>query len=296
MESIRMRASLRDSPLQVRRTFAFPADVKFIDLHLIIQAMAGWGGENSHRFAIGSKRIGAADFGVLEEADESVSDYVGTRPVYTCGPFTVDLMFLKGRSPDIDSPVIQEAEGYFPPEECKSMEEYDEVLSILEDPQDPSYGEIASWMRSVEECQDTESVNREFSEKWERIGKINGRIPFNVAAAAGALLITGIDDYYYDTQKRILTEESDGSDRFIPVRQEDSFVDTLAGMYCDMMGIENGNLALLLEDAYRQGWEEYAENFLDEIVDHWADAHGYIVESYADSDISKMMSVFGGEE
>ena len=77
---------------------------------------------------------------------------------------------------------------------------------------------------------------------------------------------------------------------------EDGFVDTLAGMYSDLIGLKGGNLEKLLEDEYRQGWEEYAENFLDEITDHWADAHGFIVESYADSDIAKMMDVFGEEK
>ena len=139
-------------------------------------------------------------------------------------------------------------------------------------------------------------INKDFSENWERIGKINGRIPFNVAAAIGALLITSIDDYYYDTEKKILTEESDGSKRFIPIKDESGFVETLVGMYSDLIGLKDATLEKLLEDEYRPGWEDYAENFLDEITDSWADGCNFIVENYADSDISKMMDVFGEKE
>jgi len=117
-----------------------------------------------------------------------------------------------------------------------------------------------------------------------------------VAAAIGALLITGIDDYYYDTEKKRLTEESDGSKRFVPVKDTSGFVDTLVGMYSDLIDLKDATLDKLLEDEYRPGWEEYAENFLDEISDSWADGCKFIVESYADSDISKMMNVFEEKE
>ncbi len=296
MESIRMRATLRGVKPPVRRTLAFPSDIAFIDLHLLLQAAAGWGGRYTHRFTVDGKKIGPADYQVSEEADESVGEYEGTRPVYEYGPYTVDLMYLKGKTQDTEFPVILESEGLFPPEECKDLDEYFDVLKTLDDPSDPAHADTVSWMKSVEDGQDTEALNKEFSEGWERIGKINGRVPFNVAAAVGALLITGIDGYYYDSGKKRLTEESDGSDNFVPVELKDGFVETLAGMYSDLIGLENGSLEILLEDEHRQGWEEYAENFLDEITDHWADANGFIVESYADSDISKMMDVFDGSQ
>lgn len=296
MESIRMRVSLRGVKPPVRRTLAFPSDIAFIDLHLIIQAAAGWGSRYTHRFDVDGKRIGPADYQVSEEADEKVSEYEGSRIVYEYGPFTADIIYLKGKTQDTDFPIILESEGLFPPEECKDLEEYFEVLKTLDDPADPAHADTVSWMKSVEDSQDTEALNKEFSEGWERIGEIAGRVPFNVAAAVGALLITGIDGYYYDSEKKRLTEETDGSAKFVPVELEDGFVDTLAGMYSDLIGLKGGNLEKLLEDEYRQGWEEYAENFLDEITDHWADAHGFIVESYADSDIAKMMDVFGEEK
>ena len=132
MESIRMRVSLRGVKPPVRRTLAFPSDIAFIDLHLIIQAAAGWGGRYTHRFDVDGKRIGPADYQVSEEADEKVSEYEGSRIVYEYGPFTADIMYLKGKTQDTDFPIILESEGLFPPEECKDLEEYFEVLRTLD--------------------------------------------------------------------------------------------------------------------------------------------------------------------
>ena len=297
MECYRIRATLRELKPPTKRTFLIPKDTSFIDLHLLIQAMAGWGDRYPHRFVMKDTRIGPEDYGVSEEAHEYLAEYEDDfRPVYDYGPFTVDLMLLKGKAADSDFPVITESEELFPPDECKSLQEFIDVLDTLDDPSDPSYREITQWMKEVEETQDIETLNKDFSENWERIGKIRGRVPFNVAAAIGALLITGIDDYYYDAEKRILTEESDGSGRFVPVKDPSGFVDTLVGMYSDLTGLKDASLDTLLEDEYRQGWEEYAENFLDEISDSWADGNNFIVESYADSDISKMKNVLGKEE
>ena len=289
-----MRASVRSLDPPASRVFAVPSGISFLDLHLLLQAMAGWGSRNSHRFTVGDKSIGPADFGVSEEADESVEDYSGSRVVYEYGPFTVDLMFLKGKTQDVEKPHILEATGYFPPEECKDLGEYAEVLAIREDPSDPSHLNICSWMEEVENSQDADALNKEFDETWEPIGRIEGRIPFNVGATIGALLITGSEGYFYDRDKKRITEESDGSGRYLPIEpSKEAFVQTLAGLYADMAGVKSDNLLeTLLEDEHRQGWEEYAENFLDEVTDRWADRHGFIVEAYADSDISKMMEAF----
>ena len=297
MECYRIRATLRELKPPTRRTFLIPQDTSFIDLHLLIQSMAGWGDRYTHRFVVKDRKIGPEDFGVSEEAHEYLAEYADDfRPVYEYGPFTVDLMMLKGKAAESDFPVITESEELFPPDECKSLQEFIDVLDILDNPSDPSYKGISDWMKEVEETQDTDTLNKDFSENWERIGKISGRVPFNVAAAIGALLITGIDDYYYDTEKKRLTEESDGSKRFVPVNDTSGFVDTLVGMYSDLIGLKDATLDKLLEDEYRPGWEEYAENFLDEISDSWADGCIFIVESYADSDISKMMNVFEEKE
>lgn len=296
MATFRMRATLRGIKPSTTRTFAAPTDISFLDLHLIIQAIAGWGGRYSHCFRIGEKKIGAKDYGVLEEADEMVEDYLDNKITYEFGEFTVDLMFLKGKTEETAVPVILEGSEDFPPEECKDLDEYLDVLKVMEDPSNPSYDDISSWLKTVSDCQQAEEVNKDFRENWERMGKIEGRVPFNVAAAVGALLITGCDGYFYDSEKKILTEESDGSARYIPVELKDNFINHLAEIYCGMIDLKSDNpIEDLLEDEYRQGWEEYAENFLDEITDHWADDHGFIVESYADSDISKMMAVFDGE-
>ncbi len=66
MESIRVRATLRGVKPPVRRTLAFPSDIAFIDLHLLIQAAAGWGGRYTHRFVIDGKKIGPEDYQVSE--------------------------------------------------------------------------------------------------------------------------------------------------------------------------------------------------------------------------------------
>jgi hypothetical protein len=293
-----MRASARGLNPPASRVFAFPSDISFLDLHLLLQAIAGWGSRNSHCFRVGDKKIGPEAFGVLEEADVQVGDYEGSRIAYEYGPFVIDLMFLKGKTQDVEKPVILEAKGYFPPEECKSLDEYAEVLALREDESDPSHLNVVSWLQEVEDGQDTEALNREMADTWERIGKIEGRIPFNVGATIGALLITGSEGYFYDREKKRITEESDGSERFIPIDPfREEFVLTLAGIYSDMVGVKSDNLLeTLLEDEYRQGWEEYAENFLDEVTDRWADRYGFIIEAYADSDLSRMMESFDSSE
>lgn len=299
LKAYRLRASVRGIAPPASRVFSVPSDISFLDLHLLIQAMAGWGARNSHCFRVGDKKIGPADFGVFEEADESIEVYEGSRITYEYGPFFVDLMFLKGKTQDTEKPVILEASGYFPPEECKDLEEYAEVLSVRDDPSDPSCANVTSWLQEVEDSQDTEALNKELSETWERIGKIEGRIPFNVGATIGALLITGSEGFYYDREKKRITEESDGSERYLAIEpSKEEFVHTLAGIYADLNGIKSDDLlGTLLEDEYRQGWEEYAENFLDEVTDRWADSRGFLVEAYADSDLAHMMDSFdGGEE
>ena len=296
LSAFRLRASVRGLNPPASRVLAVPSGISFLDLHMLLQAVAGWGSRNPHRFVAGDKRIGPADFGVSEEADETVEDYSGSRISYEYGPFVTDLMFLKGKTQDTERPIILEAKGYFPPEECKDMEEYAEVLAIREDESDPSHLNICSWLQEVEDSQDTEALNKEFAETWEPIGKIEGRIPFNVGATIGALLITGSDGYFYDREKKRITEESDGSSRYLPIEpMKEKFVQTLAGLYADMVGVKSDNLLeTLLEDEYRQGWEEYAENFLDEVTDRWADRYGFIVEAYADSDLAHMMDAFDG--
>ena len=288
----RLRATVRGADPPAHRVFTVPSDISYLDLHLLLQAMAGWGSRNSHCFRVGERKVGPADFGVSEEADEFLSD--GSRIVYEYGPFTVDLMFLKGKTQDTEFPIITEASGLFPPEECKDLSEYAEVQRILRDPSDPSYVNIRAWMDEVEEGQDMDALNKELAERWERMGRIEGRIPFNVGATIGALLITGSEGFFYDREKKRITEESDGSSRYLPIEpSKEEFVATLAGLYADMIGLKAENLLdTLLEDEYRPGWEEYAEHFLDDVTDRWADRYGFIVEAYADSDLSKMMDAF----
>lgn len=295
MGYFKMRATLRGIKPSVTRTFCAPADISFLDLHLIVQVMAGWGGRYPHRFVTGDKKIGAKDFGVFEEADETVENYVGSRMVYEYGQYAVDLRFLGGSVSEEDHPVVSEGAEEFPPDECKNPDEYLDVLKILDDPSDPSYIDMVAWISNVKAAQDIGEINKEFAERWERIGKIEGRIPFNVGATIGALLITGSEGFFYDTEKKILTEESDGSGRYLPIEPEkEESVKNIASLYAGHIGIKSDSLLdTLLEDGYRQGWEEYAENFLDEISDGWADRHGYIIECYSDSDIAKMMDAFG---
>ncbi|MBQ4412137.1 MAG: hypothetical protein II848_04930, partial [Candidatus Methanomethylophilus sp.] len=128
LSAFRLRASVRGLNPPASRVLAVPSGISFLDLHMLLQAVAGWGSRNSHRFVAGDKRIGPADFGVSEEADETVEDYSGSRISYEYGPFVTDIMFLKGKTQDTEKPVILEAKGYFPPEECKDMDEYAEVL------------------------------------------------------------------------------------------------------------------------------------------------------------------------
>jgi hypothetical protein len=153
LKAYRLRASVRGIAPPAFRVFSVPSDISFLDLHLLIQAMAGWGARNSHCFRVDDKKIGPADFGVFEEADESIEVYEGSRITCEYGPFFVDLMFLKGKTQDTEKPVILEASGYFPPEECKDLEEYAEVLSVRDDPSDPSCANITSWLQEVEDSQ-----------------------------------------------------------------------------------------------------------------------------------------------
>lgn len=293
MSAFKIRFSQRGAEPAVVRTLLIPSECTFLDLHLILQRTLGWSDEFDHTFDVDGKTIGPKAEGVFEEADEHMSIYEGSRTVYVCGGWTFDIVFQKGSKEDVEKPCIIASEGYFPPNGIMDQDEYIEFLDGIEAPE--RIGDLG-YLEKTREVQEAENVNKDLSE-WDYIGPINGRIPFGAGAAIAALLISGCEGYYYDTLERRLTEETDGSDRYLPVSSEEGLVGELAAMYLEKEGVSSDDpLATVLGDDMREGWEEYAENFLDEITDDWADRYGFLINRQEDSDIDEIMQLFGKED
>ncbi len=153
------------SPLIWRR-IQVPSDYNFWDLHVAVQDAMGWTDSHLHHFEIKGKgkrkpeRIGIPDFERWSELPEVFPGWEIWIPVYfndlgiqaiyeyDYGDGWIHHIRLEGyiyRDPKVKYPVCTGGERACPPEDCGGVSGYENVLTVLSDPEHEEYEEMKVW-------------------------------------------------------------------------------------------------------------------------------------------------------
>ncbi|MGH2374896.1 MAG: plasmid pRiA4b ORF-3 family protein [Gemmatimonadales bacterium] len=169
---IQLHIALREIAPPIWRRVLVRDTTTLAKLHAIIQDVMGWENYHLYRFTIGT-----SDF---EAPDPEATGQDATRTKLK------DLRLRTGDSFEyvydfgddwqhvvtVENYLRAEADHFYPwctggarncpPEDCGGPYRYAEVLQILQDPEDPEYGELAEWLRDdfQPEAFDLRTTNR----------------------------------------------------------------------------------------------------------------------------------------
>ena len=159
---VHLRITLDDVKPKVMRLVAVPFGIHLHMLHLVIQAAMGWSG--SHLWLIqvrdmtwGMPDPDGSDTDMLPASDTLLVDLVadtGSRSfdyIYDFGDdwrHTVRIEMPTPSAPGVDYPLLIEATGCCPPEDCGGPWGYQEMLQALRDRKHPRHAEFVAWQGS----------------------------------------------------------------------------------------------------------------------------------------------------
>lgn len=154
-----LAVTLRDSNPPIWRMIVVSSDTTLAHLHDILQATMGWEDAHMHQFVIAGKRYGTPDgswlwFGPKDETKVQLRQVVrkpGTVFLYEYDfgdQWQHDVEFLNTADPNLPRaiPTCVDGQGKCPPEDCGGIEAYQDMLRILDNPQDPDYPELRQYL------------------------------------------------------------------------------------------------------------------------------------------------------
>jgi len=139
----------------VWRRLQLRADTRLDQLHEILQAALGWENYHMHVFEFGEQRFGVRD-PELDFSDErqvtlgELTD-IGTRFRYTYDfgddwHHEILVEDLLDPEPNIHYPILVDAKGACPPEDCGGVWGYADLKEILADPSHDEHQERLEWL------------------------------------------------------------------------------------------------------------------------------------------------------
>ena len=139
----------------VWRRVQLRADTRLDQLHEILQAALGWENYHMHVFEFGEQRFGVRD-PELDFSDErqvtlgELTD-IGTRFRYTYDfgddwHHEILIEDLLDPEPNIHYPILVDAKGACPPEDCGGVWGYADLKEILADPSHDEHQERLEWL------------------------------------------------------------------------------------------------------------------------------------------------------
>jgi len=139
----------------VWRRLQLRADTRLDQLHEILQAALGWENYHMHVFEFGEQRFGVRD-PELDFSDErqvtlgELTD-IGTRFRYTYDfgddwHHEILIEDLLDPEPNIHYPILVDAKGACPPEDCGGVWGYADLKEILADPSHDEHQERLEWL------------------------------------------------------------------------------------------------------------------------------------------------------
>lgn len=155
----RLKITLNGVKPPVRRRIEVPLSIRLDRLHLVFQAAMGW--TNSHLYEIRARDISwgmpmlDADYDVLNAARARLIDVLedtGTKTLKYLYDFgdgwehTVKLERIVDAVPGLSYPILIDAEGRCPPEDCGGPWGYADLLEVLADPNHERHAEMAEWV------------------------------------------------------------------------------------------------------------------------------------------------------
>jgi Plasmid pRiA4b ORF-3-like protein len=142
-------------PLVWRRMLV-RADTRLDRLHEVIVAAFGWQGYHMHAFSSGPDEFGVPDpeLGFIDERRLSLGQLiggVGNRHGYTYDfgddwEHEIVVEELLDADPELHHPVLVDAKGACPPEDCGGPRGYAELKQILADPSHDQHQEMLDWL------------------------------------------------------------------------------------------------------------------------------------------------------
>lgn len=167
LTSYRIKLAVVGANPAVERIVGLPKGSNLGDLGRVIQAVLGWGDYRAHLFIIPSKGLTAQDGmavedeGILYEEDAAVWSYrVPMTYVYGFHPrWEVAVSFLKRSNDDLEHPVLIDAVGESPLEDCDGISAWNDILRILADHDHPDHGDVQAWFDEARVPMDADLVD-----------------------------------------------------------------------------------------------------------------------------------------
>lgn len=156
---LQFKISLKGSKPIIWRRFQVEDNLKFYDLHLIIQIVMGWGNSHLYQFVFeNNSYIGNPEF--LEDDDtvddkkiklSAIFDKPKTKILYEYDfgdgwQHNVVLEKILEKDPEQQYPVCLKGFLNCPPEDAGGIYNFYELLEILKDRKNPDYEETKEWL------------------------------------------------------------------------------------------------------------------------------------------------------
>ena len=142
------------------RRFQVKSHIRFLDLHRIIQKVMGWENAHLHQFSVDGyhltdgitlKESGYGEGDVAKTWLDSLVEEEGQKFVYTYDfgdSWEHQLVLEKVLEPEAGAtyPRCLKGKGACPPEDCGGVWGYQELLEVLQDPENPEHEEMLDWL------------------------------------------------------------------------------------------------------------------------------------------------------
>lgn len=154
--------SLSDIKPRIWRRFAVPGNITLANLHQVIQDVMGWTNSHLHEFIVGRDHYSSHDSKMNPDWDRNSYDerLAVLRDVvkgegaafvyeYDFGDGWQHKLHVKKIGPPeakVAYPVCLEGERACPPEDCGGPWAYDELLTVIADPEHERYEELTEWL------------------------------------------------------------------------------------------------------------------------------------------------------
>jgi hypothetical protein len=154
----RIKVVLDDVKPTVMRRLEVPINIKLDRLHMVLQAAMGWTNSHLYEFRIRDCGFGIPDpdwpdgpsdalkvtlLDVLEDTGAKSFKYL-----YDFGDgweHSIKIERVEPATPGIDYPVLLDAVGNCPPEDCGGPWGYMEALEVLADPKHVDHARLSGW-------------------------------------------------------------------------------------------------------------------------------------------------------
>ncbi len=152
---VSLKITLRGSKPPIWRRLLVPGSMTLDDLHVAIQATMGWDSGHMHAFMIGKEQYGDPEAGddLSDEADMSLDQIVKSgvpRFTYTYdfGDDWEHLIAIEKPQPVVAGqsyPACVAGKRACPPEDCGGIGAYEDLLTVMADPNHPDRAERLAW-------------------------------------------------------------------------------------------------------------------------------------------------------